>query len=122
MTRVALLFVVFSLTACATATYSSGRDFSEQSVAQIQKNKTTEQDVLNLCGEPSSKSSGADTSEIWSYVYISSTSHAKNKIFSMDVNTSTVHKNLTITLQGGLVSDYKYTVGGSPGALNTQLN
>ena len=46
---------VLSLSGCATSSYSVGKNFASENVAQIVKGKTTSEELIVLLGEPYTK-------------------------------------------------------------------
>jgi outer membrane protein assembly factor BamE (lipoprotein component of BamABCDE complex) len=73
-----LLFAAcLSISACATSTSTSGRDFESAKVAQIVKGKTTTGEILAMFGTPQTKQPEADGGERWLYSYATATAHAQ---------------------------------------------
>lgn len=107
------LFVVMS-TGCATTTsniYPIGKDFSSDNVSQIEKGKTTKDELVKMFGKPFSKTVSvvSENEEIWMYVYISETendqSHAMMTETESDVETTKVETSVE-TME---VEDYVVT-------------
>ena len=105
------LACALALSACATATFTSGRDFDTSKVSQIVKTKTTAAEMVAWFGPPSQKSVAADGGEVWAWFFTQSKSHAQSYIISMDVKTQTAGKKLTATLRDGIVQTYTFSEG-----------
>ncbi len=112
--KLVLLFglaIALALSACATATFSTGRDFDTSKVAQIEKSKTTAAELVTWFGPTTQKSVATDGSEVWTWFFTQSKSHAQSYIISMDVKTQTAGKKLAATLRDGIVQTYSFSEG-----------
>jgi hypothetical protein len=93
---------------CATA----GREINAEQIRQsIQIAKSTKVDVLNICGEPLSKSYAADNdTEMWHYAYIEKNVTPLGVLTHM-LGAGTEWKSdktvVDVYLQKGVVSDLK---------------
>lgn len=116
---VLFVIVAISLTAagCATSSYSVGRDFSTENVNKILKGKTTGNDLLQMFGEPFSKTVLSETEEKWLYTYSSGTASAQSYVFTMKVESTGRQKTLDILLKNGVVTNFTFTDG--PGLTST---
>lgn len=103
-----LLLSVFLL-ACATSNYEVGSNFTAEQVDIVKEGVTTKEQVISSFGSPTTVSKSSNGSEIWLYQYIKTSSHVKNMVFAMDVETSTESKMLRVTFQGDVVESYSYT-------------
>jgi outer membrane protein assembly factor BamE (lipoprotein component of BamABCDE complex) len=112
---VALAAGILSLAGCATANYTAGRDFTQESVSQIIKGKTTGEELTALMGQPDAKAVMSATEEKWTYQYINTTSSAQSYVVSMSVETTGIRKLLDVLIKDGVVINYAYTEGPIPG-------
>jgi len=98
--------------ACATSVMTVGRDFDITKVDQIQKGKTTQQEILNMFGVPWSKTTQED-SEIWSYGYTKSVGRATSFIVTTSATAQAYSKNLIVTFDSlGITKSFSHTVSG----------
>ena len=102
------------LSACATSSYSVGKDFSSSNVSKIVKSKTTKTDLLNLFGEPFSKTVISSTGEKWIYTYSAGTASAQSYLVTTKVETKGIQKTLDILIENGVVTNYTFTEGPAP--------
>jgi hypothetical protein len=88
---------------------TTGRDFDEIKVSQIQKKVTTADGVVALYGEPDRKEIVSADQVMWHYTYSTETHQTKTGWFAPVVeDTSGYHKNLDILLQNDVVINYTY--------------
>jgi hypothetical protein len=109
-----LVITLFLIAGCATSSYSVGKSFSSENVNKIVKGKTTSAELINLFGQPYTKSVISANEEKWIYMHSSGTSSAQSYVFTMDVKTTGVQKTLDILLKGGVVINYAFTEGPIP--------
>ena len=115
-----LLSIFFVLSGCATSSYSTGRDFDSSLVNQIVKGETTRADLLQMLGQPFSKTVMSENEEKWIYMYSSGTAKAQSYVFTMKVESTGRQKMLDILLRDGIVTNYTYNEGPMPGSLNVR--
>jgi len=106
--------VILSLSGCATSTYSVGKNFSSENVSQIVKGKTTSEEMINLFGEPYTKSVISATDEKWIYMHSEGTAKAQSYIVTMDVKTTGTQKMLDVLITNDVVANFAYTEGQNP--------
>lgn len=106
--------VIFSLSGCATSSYSVGKNFSSENVSQIVKGKTTSQEMIALFGEPYSKTVISATNEKWIYIHSEGKAEAQSYIITMDVKTTGTQKTLDVLITNGVVVNYTFTEGQNP--------
>jgi len=110
------LFIVISaclfLVGCATSHYSVGRDFPVENVNNIVKGQTTARDLVQLFGEPFTKTVVSASEERWIYTYSSGTAHAQSCIAPLKVETAGKSKTLDILMQDGIAANFSYYEGG----------
>jgi len=99
---------VFALAGCATANYETGNRLNKSQVENIKESQTTKAEIAAMFGAPSSTSI-SNGIEVWLYQYIKTTSHAQNKIFVMDVKTTSESQMLTLKFEEDVVTSYTYT-------------
>lgn len=119
MTRLSKLIAIATLAflaACATATFTQGREFSTDNIGQIVKGKTTATQLQQLFGPPFSKTVESDGKEIWIYTYTVGQSEVHNWVFTASVKTTGTQKTLNATIENGVVTAYSYTEGAAPGS------
>ncbi|STU03703.1 hypothetical protein [Klebsiella pneumoniae] len=104
--------VILPLTACTTYGNKSLKDESQQTVkVKIVKGKTTQQDVINVFGEPQTRATN-DGQEMWSYSSMSGEAQISNYIPGLALlkNSSTAHMNsLEIWFKGNVVDRYNFS-------------
>ena len=115
-----LLSIFVVLSGCATSSYSTGRDFDSSSVNQIIKGETAKADLLQMLGQPFSKTVISENEEKWIYMYSSGTAKAQSYFFTMKVESTGQQKMLDILLCDGIVTNYTYNEGPMPGSLNVR--
>jgi len=108
-----LVFLV-SVAGCATSSYSVGRDFSSQDVSKIVKGKTTSADLVQLFGEPFTKTVISETEEKWIYTHASGTATAQSYVVTMKVESKGNQKTLDVLLKNGIVTNFAFTEGPGP--------
>jgi len=108
------LVFLFSVVGCATSSYSVGRDFSNQNVSMIVKGKTTSADLVQLFGEPFTKTVMSETEEKWIYTYSSGTATAQSYVLTMKVESKGNQKTLDVLLKNGIVTNFTFTEGPGP--------
>jgi len=92
-----------------------GEDFDAAKIEQIEKYKSTKEDILKLFGEPFSKSTMMGKNELWIYYYYTSQITAKNKLTHSEVEAIGGRKMLNITFnEKDQVIYFTYTGGDSP--------
>jgi len=94
---ISIIIVLFS--ACTT---SRGTQFDETQISKIEKGKTTQAQILDLLGEPSSKGVNTDGKTQWKYEY--------SQLTAYFVTTSEkITKILTITFnKENVVEEFQY--------------
>jgi hypothetical protein len=115
-----LVSIFFVLVGCATSSYSTGKDFDSSLVNQIVKAKTTKADLLQMFGQPFSKTVISENEEKWIYMYSSGTVKAQSYVLTMKVESTGQQKMLDILLRDGIVVNYTYNEGPMPGSLSVQ--
>lgn len=113
-----ILMLCVGIFGCATSNYSSGRDFSAENVAKIDKGATTESQLVLLIGEPFMKTVLSETEQKWIYTHTQSSAKATNYVFSMQVETTGKTKTLDVLIKNGIVINYAYTESALPGSMN----
>ncbi len=104
------------LSACATSSYSVGKDFSSSNVSKIEKGKTTAADLIKLFGEPFSKTVISSTGEKWIYTYSAGTASAQSYLVTTKVETKGIQKTLDLLIENGVVTNFTFTEGPGPNA------
>lgn len=64
--------LIVILSACASTV---GRKFNLSGTGQIRNGVTTKTDVINMIGQPSERRTAPDGTEVWTYMYVSSTGY-----------------------------------------------
>ena len=95
--------------------YTNGKDFSGENVAKIVKNETTANAVIQMFGEPFTKTTVSGTEEKWLYTYTSGTASVKQSFIAVgNVQTTENRKSLDIFLKNGVVTNFTYTAANEP--------
>jgi len=108
------LFIIFISYGCATSSYSVGQQFASENVSKIVKGKTTTDDLLNLFGQPFTKTVVSETEEKWLYMHSAGTASAQSYVVTMKVQTTGYQKMLDILIKNGIVTNFAYTEGPAP--------
>lgn len=116
ITRLLSIATLVLLAACASSTFTQGREFSTDNVGQIVKGKTTDAEILQLFGPPFQRTVLSDGTESWSYTYTVGESTAHIYPFYSSVHTTGTQKTLNVTIAKGVVSNFSYTEGAAPGS------
>lgn len=111
------LLVASTLLGCASSNFKVGNDFASQHVPKIVKGKTTTEELVQLFGQPFSKTVVSATDEKWLYHYVSTSSTAQSYIVTMDVETSTFQKTLDLFISNGVVVNFTHTQGFNPSSV-----
>ena len=109
-----LLIVIILGSGCATSSYSVGTDFSSVNIDRIVKGKTTSQEMIQLFGEPFSKSVVSAEDEKWMYMYSKGTAKAQSYVITMKVETTGTQKMLDVLIKNGVVINFAYTEKDNP--------
>jgi len=109
---------LFLVSACATSSYSGGKDFNSENVSNIVKGETTKEELVQLFGQPYSKSVISSTGEKWIYTYFSGTASAQSYVVTMNVESTGMQKTLDILIEDGVVTNFTYTESPMP---NTKM-
>lgn len=126
MTKIIMFLFIGALgviiSSCATSSHTMGTNFPETNVSQIEKGKTTDKDLIDLFGQPLSKSVVSDTEVKWIYSYSVFSSKARSLVFTTQVRTSGFYKKLDVLLKDGVVVNFTYSEGDTPHAGLIQVN
>ena len=110
------LFVVISsclsLVGCATSNYSVGREFPVENVDKIVKGQTTARELIQLFGEPFTKTVVSANEERWVYTYSSGLAHAQSCCVPLKVETAGKSTTLEILMRDGIAANFSYYEGG----------
>ena len=88
---------------------SMGRDFPGENVSKIVRGKTTDKDLIQMFGEPLSKTVISETEKSWTYTYASGTTTIVRHFTSIETRYKGDHKKLVILLKNGVVTDFTFT-------------
>lgn len=97
------------ITSCATSSVTVGNNFDSTKVNEIKKGQTTKSELLQMFGEPYTKTVVSSNEENWQYYFSTNTAKAQSYIFTTDVQTSGSYKNLSILLKEDVVSNFTFT-------------
>lgn len=107
-------FLIAALSILIVGCASTGNNFDEGKVAQIKKGETTELDLIQLFGQPQSRSMNSEGQSIltWSYTE----SRVKGETFIPYAGmfmggANSAHKMLMVTLANGKVANFSSTTG-----------
>ena len=100
MKKVIFLAVAIALTGCTyTAQMTSGNQYPAYKIVEIQKGKSTEQDLIRLFGQPTDKSVVDEHYVTWFYSY------KEGSALTQATSNSVLHV-LLILMRDGVVVDY----------------
>jgi outer membrane lipoprotein-sorting protein len=88
---------------------SSGRDFPGENVSRIVRGKTTDKDLIQMLGEPLSKTVISETEKSWIYTYTSGTATVVRRLTSVETKYEGNAKTLDILLKNGVVTNFTFT-------------
>lgn len=109
MKKMFLIALTCATLGCATANYTTGRDFSTATISKIEKGKTTADELVVLMGQPFTKVVASANEEKWTYTYINSSSSAQSYIVPTKVETTGIQKVLDVLVRDGVVINFAYT-------------
>lgn len=88
---------------------SMGRDFPGENVSKIVRGKTTDKDLIQMFGEPLSKTVISETENNWIYTYASGTATVVRRLTSVETKYKGNAKTLDILLKNGVVTNFTFT-------------
>ena len=88
---------------------SMGRDFPGENVSKIVRGKTTDKDLIQMFGEPLSKTVISETEKNWIYTYASGTATVVRHFSSVETKYKGNEKALNILLKNGVVTNFTFT-------------
>jgi hypothetical protein len=88
---------------------SMGRDFPGENVGKIVRGKTTDNDLIQMFGEPLSKTLISETEKNWIYTYSSGTATVVRHLTSVETKYKGNAKTLDILLKNGVVINFTFT-------------
>jgi hypothetical protein len=116
-----LVFVTINtltISGCATVNNTFGKDFNSQNVQKIIEGKTTTKELVELFGEPFSKSAMSATDEYWLYTFMETT--AKVQVYSATQATfNQKQKELKVNISNDVVEYFTFTENENPNAGST---
>ena len=86
---------------------SMGRDFPGENVGKIVRGKTTDNDLIQMFGEPLSKTITPDT-EKWTYTYASGNATVLRTFTTVGTKYRGKSKKLDILFKNGVVTDFTF--------------
>lgn len=118
--RIFFSVIALLLAACATSTYTVGKDFPSDNVSKIERGTTTSKQLLSMFGEPFSKAVISADEEKWIYTYTNGKAKAQSYVVTMKVETTGTQKMLDVLLKNGVVVNYTFSEGQNP--YTTRIN
>lgn len=97
-----------------TSSYSVGKNFSSENVSKVTKGKTTDKELIQMFGEPFSKTVVSESEEKWIYTYSSGTTNVQRGFLTANVQTTGRRKMLDVLLKNGIVTNFAYTESDEP--------
>jgi len=105
-----IVLLILFISGCMTMNYGIGKsEIDPQKIAQIEINKTTKSQILELFGNPHSISTTATGQEIYKYVYMKTQSKISPMPFFGSANVNTGYQELNVILKDDVVIDYTST-------------
>lgn len=111
---VAVISLVVVGCAIPTSSYSVGKNFPSENVNKIAKGKTTVNELIQMFGEPFSKTVVSESEEKWIYTYSSGTASVQRGVLSANVQTTGQRKMLDVLIKNGVVTNFTYTDSPEP--------
>ena len=88
---------------------SMGRDFPGENVGKIVRGKTTDKDLIQMFGEPLSKTLISETDKNWIYTYSSGTTTIVRTFTTVKTKYEGNAKTLDILLKNRVVTNFTFT-------------
>ncbi len=104
-------FVCLALVGCATRTATIGSEFDSSKISSIKKGATTGDELVELLGQPFSKSVHSKDGVIWVYSWVKATSRIRPGWISPNVSTEGHKKKLEVLIENGVVVNYVFIEG-----------
>ena len=105
MKSLTMLCMLIMLTGCTYTTHmNTGNQFSSDKVALIQKQKTTDKELIALLGQPTTKTVISETDVKWIYSYTDGSASAQ-AFTAKTTSNFTVH-TLDILIRDGVVLNF----------------
>lgn len=117
MKLLGVLSLLLIISGCATSSYKVGNEFASANVSKIEKGVTTENQLVQLIGEPYMKTVLSETEQKWIYTHTEANAKATNYVFSMQVESTGTTKTLDVLLKNGVVINYAYSETALPSAV-----
>jgi hypothetical protein len=111
---VAVVVVVLA-PGCAARRPINGRDIGKDQVRAIVPYETTEQEILDWFGRPTSLLRYPDGSKEYAYKYTGWIDRRVNLLVHSRTTTTKEHKKLSVRLDEGRVTGFVYTNSAAPG-------
>lgn len=108
------------LVGCATSSFSYGRNFPIEN-ARLLKKGAPKPEVLQLFGEPFTKTMMSDGVEMWNYSFFTNTATAQSFLVATQVQSTGTRKNLSVQFKDDTVSQFSYSEGQNPGVGSTTV-
>ena len=107
--RLFVLLVLAALAGCSTGTTkTTGREFNTAKIQDIRKGVTTSNELVQLLGQPLSKTMESANVALWEYSWKKSTSRAATSSGEGVIETDGDQKTLAVLIKDGVVVNYAY--------------
>jgi outer membrane protein assembly factor BamE (lipoprotein component of BamABCDE complex) len=100
------IILTVSLSGCVTYSSSDGKNFASENVSKVVKGKTTSEEMVQLFGQPSTKTVLTASGEKWIYTY---SAEAQSYIAAIDVKNTRTQKRLDVLIRNGVVENFTFT-------------
>ncbi|CAG9001462.1 MAG: hypothetical protein CENE_03482 [Candidatus Celerinatantimonas neptuna] len=105
---IALLFAMLTVSGCASFNPFRSRGISDAEVARIHRQYTTENDILNMFGQPYIKTTQGANWQRWTYHTRVSYEDSQKAWYHKLFKEKARDKTLIILFNNGIVRDYRY--------------
>lgn len=110
MRNLLLLLILLAPLSCATASYSSGRDFDSSKIELVRENETTTAQLIAWFGQPESRSITGQGQEVWVYQHITTNAVAGAFAFHTEMRSDVKTKQATFVIRDGVVESFSATI------------
>lgn len=104
-------FICLALVGCATRITTVGSEFDSSKISSIKKGATTSDELVELLGQPFSKSVHSEDGVIWLYTWVKATTKTSMGWISPNISTEGHKKKLEVLIKNGVVVNYVFVEG-----------
>ena len=117
-----IIIALFVGCATATSSFTNGKDFDSTKIKMIEKNKTSQDDIIKMLGQPFYKTVISASEEKWIYTFQQGNVQAQSNLITTKAQTIGTMKTLDILLKDGIVTNFTYNEGPMEGSMNMGID